>query len=72
MIQSCGGLAEVANLPPSIKTLDIFYCGNLRSLSGQLDALQTFTLFGSSSSLQSNSVFLSPSSSTSIQPPTSQ
>ena len=40
-IQNCGGLAEVANLPPSIKTLYIRWCDNLRSLTGQLDALQT-------------------------------
>ncbi|CAL4910056.1 unnamed protein product [Urochloa decumbens] len=40
-IRCCDGLSEVANLPPSIKILWIWRCGNLGSLSGQLDALQT-------------------------------
>uniref|UniRef100_K3Z363 NB-ARC domain-containing protein n=3 Tax=Setaria italica TaxID=4555 RepID=K3Z363_SETIT len=40
-IMCCGGLSDVANLPPSIKFLSIRDCDNLRSLSGQLDALQT-------------------------------
>ncbi|KAF8727005.1 hypothetical protein HU200_019499 [Digitaria exilis] len=43
-IQRCGGLSKVANLPPSIKTLDIWECLNLQSLSGQLDALQTLRI----------------------------
>ena len=30
----CRGLTEVANLPPSIKTLNIFDCGSLVSVSG--------------------------------------
>jgi hypothetical protein len=33
-------LSEVSNLPPSIKTLNIDECGNLQSLTGQLDAVQ--------------------------------
>ncbi|XP_034587746.1 putative disease resistance protein RGA1 isoform X3 [Setaria viridis] len=40
----CPGLSEVANLPPSIKILSIHGCDNLRSLSGQLDALQTLRI----------------------------
>jgi hypothetical protein len=44
-IQFCDGLSEVANLPPSIKTLEIAACPNLRSLSGQLVALQILDIF---------------------------
>jgi len=36
-IGSCNGLSEVVNLPPSVKTLLIYGCGNLQSLSGQLE-----------------------------------
>ncbi|PUZ68662.1 hypothetical protein GQ55_2G046900 [Panicum hallii var. hallii] len=36
----CDRLSEVANLPPSIKILDIDSCGNLQSLSGKLDVIQ--------------------------------
>jgi hypothetical protein len=40
----CRGLSEVANLPPSIKTLFIADCGNLQSLSGQLGDIQKLTI----------------------------
>ncbi|XP_025800359.1 putative disease resistance protein RGA4 isoform X2 [Panicum hallii] len=43
-IQSCDRLSEVANLPPSIKTLDIFGCGNLQSLLGKLDVVQKLNI----------------------------
>ncbi|KAG2640329.1 hypothetical protein PVAP13_2KG086300 [Panicum virgatum] len=42
----CNGLSEVANLPPSIKTLNINGCGNLRSLSGELRSLEELNLSG--------------------------
>src|SRR5690348_9539241 len=35
----CGDFSELFNLPPSIKTLEIFHCDNLESLPRQLDAL---------------------------------
>jgi hypothetical protein len=37
-------LTEVANLPLSIKTLDIDECCNLQSLSGKLDAIQKLSI----------------------------
>jgi hypothetical protein len=43
-IQSCDHLLEVANLPPSIKILDIYCCGNLQSLSGKLHVVQKLTI----------------------------
>ncbi|PVH63535.1 hypothetical protein PAHAL_2G050200 [Panicum hallii] len=43
-IGCCFRLSEVANLPPSIKTLDIFGCGNLQSLLGKLDVVQKLNI----------------------------
>jgi hypothetical protein len=39
-IMRCGGLAEVANLPRSIKTLEISFCCSLVSLSGEVPLLE--------------------------------
>ncbi|OEL23625.1 hypothetical protein BAE44_0015356, partial [Dichanthelium oligosanthes] len=39
-----GSSSEVANLPPSIRDLDIYCCDNLQSVSGQLDAVQKLTI----------------------------
>ncbi|PUZ68670.1 hypothetical protein GQ55_2G047600 [Panicum hallii var. hallii] len=44
-IWECDRLLEVANLPPSIKILDICSCGNLQSLSGELRSLEELTLY---------------------------
>ncbi|XP_025800460.1 pyruvate kinase isozyme A, chloroplastic-like [Panicum hallii] len=43
-IWKCDRLSEVANLPPSIKFLDIDSCGNLKSLSGKLDVIQNLNI----------------------------
>ncbi|CAN6171141.1 unnamed protein product [Urochloa humidicola] len=43
-IESCNDLSEVANLPPSIRTLRFWRCGNLQSLSGKLDAIQNLNI----------------------------
>ena len=40
----CRGLTEVANLPPSIKTLNIFDCGSLVSVSGEVPSLEKFEI----------------------------
>uniref|UniRef100_J3LUR2 Uncharacterized protein n=1 Tax=Oryza brachyantha TaxID=4533 RepID=J3LUR2_ORYBR len=42
-IQRCSRL-EVLHLPPSIKTLEIWECGSLQSLSGKLDAVQKLSI----------------------------
>jgi len=39
-IRDCGGLTEVANLPLSIKTLKIWHCCSLVSLSGEVPSLE--------------------------------
>ncbi|XP_025802455.1 putative disease resistance protein RGA4 isoform X2 [Panicum hallii] len=44
LISDCAHLSEVANLPPSIKILEILSCDNLQSLSGKLDAVQELTI----------------------------
>ncbi|KAL6606253.1 hypothetical protein ACP70R_041906 [Stipagrostis hirtigluma subsp. patula] len=43
-IIGCDGLSEILNLPPSIKTLSTDCCGNLQTLSGQLDAVQSLRI----------------------------
>uniref|UniRef100_K3ZQ21 Uncharacterized protein n=1 Tax=Setaria italica TaxID=4555 RepID=K3ZQ21_SETIT len=44
-IACCSGLSEVANLPPSIKTLRICGCGKFQSLSGDLRLLEELKLY---------------------------
>jgi hypothetical protein len=53
----CDGLSEVLDLPPSIKTLEIYSCSNLQALSGQLDAVQEISI-SYSGSLKSLGPFL--------------
>uniref|UniRef100_K4A3E6 Uncharacterized protein n=1 Tax=Setaria italica TaxID=4555 RepID=K4A3E6_SETIT len=45
-IMHCSGLSEVANLPPSIKALNISLCGELQSLSGDLRLLEELLFYG--------------------------
>ncbi|PUZ68908.1 hypothetical protein GQ55_2G066600 [Panicum hallii var. hallii] len=47
-IERCNRLSEVANLPPSIKILNINSCGNLQSLSGKLDVVQKLAIISCS------------------------
>ncbi|PVH63542.1 hypothetical protein PAHAL_2G050900 [Panicum hallii] len=47
-IWRCDCLSEVANLPSSIKILDIYSCGNLQSLSGKLDVVQKLNIISCS------------------------
>ncbi|XP_066377069.1 putative disease resistance protein RGA3 [Miscanthus floridulus] len=44
-ICNCGGLTEVANLPPSIKTLTISSCGSFVSLSGEVTSLEQLEIW---------------------------
>ncbi|XP_066377619.1 putative disease resistance protein RGA4 [Miscanthus floridulus] len=44
-IEYCGGLTEVANLPPSIKTLKIWGCGSLVSVSGEVTSLEELNVW---------------------------